>query len=84
MEPTSIIGKWSTTIAVATAISGGAAWLTTTRNDVQYLSKKVLQLQTEMDMFVKDSHRQRNLYDSRLSRIETKLDMIIDHMKKGK
>jgi hypothetical protein len=82
MDATNFIGKWSTSIAVITTISGGAAWLTTTRNDVHHLSSKVIYMQKEMDTFVRDSHHKRNINDSRLSRIEAKLDMILNHMKR--
>ncbi len=73
-----LLGKWSTPFALATAISGGAAWLTTTRNDVQYLASQVETIQVDLDKFNEKANDQ----DSRLSRMEAKIDMIIDYMKR--
>lgn len=73
-----LLGKWSTPFALATAISGGAAWLTTTRNDVQYLASQIETIQEDIDTL----NERANDKDRRLSRMEAKIDMLIDYMKR--
>lgn len=77
-----LLGKWSTPFALATVISGGAAWLTTASNDVEYLGNQVASLQSELDDFSVSNNKIESSQENRLARIETKIDMLIDAIKR--
>lgn len=76
----SLLGKWSTPLALATAIFGGAAWLTTIRSDVMHLQQEI----EDVNSYIRESRLQESNQDDRLSRIETKLDLIVEYIKTGR
>jgi hypothetical protein len=76
-----LMGKWSTPFALATCIFGGAAWLTTTQIRLQHLNERVQQTHKELDAFILKSNAREAFQDDRLSRIETKLDILLEYMR---
>jgi len=80
VDPLAYLAKLSVPLGVATTLLGGSAWLTTTHNKVETIEK-------DLTVFTEQWHQQKSkLYDqvngqdSRLSRIEGKLDMLIETM----
>lgn len=72
------LSRVSIPLGVATSIIGGSAWLTTTHNRVENLSEEVAYLRVEL----KEEGEKRQHSDSRLARMEGKIDIIIQDIQR--
>lgn len=73
--------KLSIPLGVLTAVIGGSAWLTTTHDKVETIEKDLSSFTTMWQEQKERLASQVNAQDSRLSRMEGKLDLLLENIK---
>jgi hypothetical protein len=77
-DPILPIVKWSVPLGMATTIIGGSAWLTSNHNATVENTRQLRILQQELKEVKDDTHG----LDTRLGRIEEKIDLLVKIMEK--
>lgn len=80
IDPLTYLAKLSVPLGVATTIIGGSAWLTTMHNKVETIEKEFGSFTVEYQEGKSKVLDKVNNQDSRLSRIEGKLDLLIENL----
>lgn len=80
VDPLSILAKLSVPLGVATTIFGGSAWLTTTHNTVVETQQELEEMKADTKENRKAVYQKLSNQDERLSRMEGKIDIIIQNM----
>lgn len=78
------LSKWSVPIGVLTSVMGGSAWLTTTHNTVEHIQAEAQEIKEDIREHKSNIYEKLYNQDQRLSRIEGKLDLLVDEMVKVK
>ena len=81
LDPLDFLSKLSVPLGIVTTIIGGSAWLTTTHNKVDAIDKDLSSFTVQWQEQRGKLSDQVNAQDSRLSRIEGKLDLLIENMR---
>lgn len=72
--------KWAVPFGMLVSMCGGILWFAETSNDVKHLAKYVEKIENDTDDLKKEDKR----INDRLGRMEGKLDIIVDHVKRRK
>jgi hypothetical protein len=80
-DPFSVIARWSIPFTMLISVMGGSAWLTTTANKVTALESEVAMFRAEYQLQRDRMFDQLSDQDQRLSRIEGKLDIVIESLR---
>ena len=72
--------KWGVPFGMLVSVAGGLLWFAETSNDVKHLSKYVEKIENDTDDLKAEDKR----INDRLGRIEGKIDIIVEYVRRGK
>tara|TARA_R110000796_G_scaffold252618_2_gene388746 strand:+ start:8657 stop:8917 length:261 start_codon:yes stop_codon:yes gene_type:complete len=72
------LNKWTGPLAALSVLIGGVVWLTTLHSISEQNSKDITELRVSLDQTKTKIYARLNDLDTRLGRIEGKIDMLID------